>query len=117
LTGEEFVMVNICVVTGCPLGGLFVSPPPSSGQFNRQIALGGFSTLIPAVPLAHRSVPGMVAFSCVDVMLVTVMAVSCPYVESPVNVADDPPFCETGMNPVPFSVSATLAHFAEVESQ
>jgi hypothetical protein len=117
------VIVNVCVVTGCPVGGLLVSPPPRSGQFNKQIALGGFSTLICAVPVAHSNVPGIVAFNCVGLMLFTVTAVSCPYVASPVKVTDDPPFCDVGMKPtaggveVPFRVIGIPAHVFEVESQ
>jgi hypothetical protein len=106
-TEELFVTVKYCVVTEPPLpaGGLLVSPPPRFGQFSKQIALGGFSTLTATVPLAQSNVPGIVAFSCVEEILLTLIAVSSPYVESPVTVTDEPPFCDTGINPAPFNVN------------
>jgi hypothetical protein len=95
----------------------FVSPPPRFGQFTRQIALGGLITLICAVSVAHSNVPGIEAFNCVEVIPVTVMAVSCPDVASPVNVTDEPPFCDTGRKFVPVTVIAMFPHFVVVESQ
>ena len=66
--------------------------------------------MICGLSTAHRYVPGIVALICVEEMLVTVIAVSVPYVASPVNVTEDPPFCEVGTNPVPVTVIETLAH-------
>ena len=121
MAGEALVIVNVCVVTVQFVGTCgplqFVSPPPRFGQFTRQMALGGLITLICAVSVAHSSVDGIDAFSCVDVIPVTVMAVSMPVVAAPVNVTDEPPFYDAGRKFVPVTVIGMFAHFAVVESQ
>jgi hypothetical protein len=115
------VIVNVWVVTvqfdGVGDSLQLVFPPPRFGQFTRQIALGGLITLICAVSVAHSNVLGIVAFNCVELIPVTVMAVSLPAVATPVNVTDEPPFCDVGRKFVPVSVTGMLAHLVVVESQ
>ena len=115
------MIVNVCVVTvqfdGVCYSLQFVFPPPRFVQFTRQIALGGLITLICAVSVAHSKVPGIVAFNCVELIPVTVMAVSMAPVATPVNVTDEPPFCDVGRKFVPISVMGMFAHLVVAESQ
>jgi hypothetical protein len=108
-------MVKVCVVIVQLLGSgivemQLVSPPPRFGQFTTHTALGGLMTLIFAVSLALRYVPGMLAVMEVEEMLVTLMAVSVPLVAAPVKVTLEPPFCETGRKLLPDIAMDTFEH-------
>ena len=52
-------------------GTLLLGPPPKTPQSTEQGKLGGFTTVICAVPGILNNTPGMVALICVEVMVCT----------------------------------------------